>query len=63
MANKTMHEWLTSDLKNEIKAVFEPRYKRKLSDLEVLEIAENLTGVIEEILKFRWKQTYDIPRP
>ena len=50
--------WLTNSLKNEIREVFEPRYKRKLSDEGVIEIALNLTGVMEEILRLKWRQKY-----
>lgn len=51
--------WLTAELKTEIKAVFEARYKRSLTDNEVVEIAENLSTVIEEIIKLKWKQKYE----
>jgi len=53
-----MKNWLNENLKTEIRKVFEPRYKRVLSDLEVVEIAENFTVVIEEILKYQWRQKY-----
>jgi hypothetical protein len=52
-------EWLNENLKHEIRKIFEPRYRRKLSDKEVIEIAENLSGVIEEILKLKWKEKYE----
>lgn len=51
--------WLTPDLIKDIRIVFEPRYKKSLSDNEVFEIADNLTGVIEEILKLKWKEKYE----
>ena len=51
-------DWLTINLKQKIKAVFEPRYQRMLTDEEVIQIAENLTGVMETFLKLRWRQTY-----
>lgn len=51
--------WLTKELKVKIRKVFEPRYKRKLTDSEVEEIADNLSGVMEEILKLKWKEKYD----
>lgn len=51
-------KWLSPILKAEIRKVFESRYKRRLSDSEVVEIAQNLTGVMEEILKLKWKQKY-----
>lgn len=53
-----MH-WLTSELKQKVKDVFESRYNRKLSDNEIITIVENLTGVMESILKIRWKNTYE----
>ena len=54
--------WITNELKQEVRKVFEPRYKRKLSDEEVVEIAENLSGVIEVIVKQKWKEKYDSSR-
>ena len=53
--------WLNEDLKKEIRKVFEPRYKRSLTDDEVIEIAENLTEVMEAFLKMKWKQKYGRP--
>lgn len=50
--------WLTSDLKQKIRTVFEPRYDRKLTNEEVNNIAENLTGALESILKLKWKEKY-----
>ena len=50
--------WLNEDLKKEIRKIFEPRYKRSLTDDEVIEIAENLTEVMEAFLKMKWKQKY-----
>ena len=50
--------WLNDQLKQKIRKVFEPRYKRKLTDLEVENIAVNLTEVMEELLKLRWRQKY-----
>lgn len=47
--------WITTELRRKIEAVFEPRYKRKLSDVEVAEIAENLAGSMEAICKWRSK--------
>lgn len=57
-----MNNWLTEDLKQEIRKVFESRYGRILLDLEVLEIAENLTVGMEEILKFKFRQYEKIAR-
>lgn len=53
-----MQIWLTEELKQKVKQVFEPRYKRKLTDTEVIRIADNLTEVMEELLKLRWRQKY-----
>lgn len=50
--------WLTDELKQEIKKLFEPKYKRKLTDDEVIEIADNLTEVMEAFLKLKWSQKY-----
>ncbi len=51
-------QWLTDDLKKEIKKVFESRYKRSLADTEVIKIAENLTGLMEAFLKMKWREKY-----
>ena len=51
--------WLSSQLKEKIKKVFEPRYKRTLTDDELFEIAENLSVVIEELVKLKWRQKYE----
>lgn len=53
-----MNNWLNENLKNEIRKIFEPRYKRVLSDAEVVEIGESLAEVIEQILKHQWRQKY-----
>jgi hypothetical protein len=50
-------KWLSTELKDEIRKVFEPRYKKKLSDIEVREIAINLTNGMQEILKLQCKKT------
>lgn len=50
--------WLNKELKQKIKAIFEPRYKRTLSDEEIMEIGENLETVTEELLKLKWRQKY-----
>jgi hypothetical protein len=52
-------KWVSADLQKEIRRVFEPRYKREIFDQEVIEIAENLTGVVEQILRLKWKQKYE----
>lgn len=53
-----MNAWLTPELKDEVRQVFEPRYKRKLSDDEVVKIAVNLADFMEAYLKFKWRQKY-----
>lgn len=45
--------WLSDNLKVKIKKVFEAKYKRQLTDREVIDIAENLTGYMETIIKFK----------
>lgn len=52
-------DWLDEDLKQKINTVFEPRYGRPLSEQELLEIAVNLSDVIEEIVKVKWKKQYE----
>lgn len=58
------NNWLNPELKQEIRRIFEPRYKRKLTDAEVCDIADNLSEVIEVILKFKWREKYnkEIPK-
>ncbi|HCC42276.1 TPA: hypothetical protein DEP93_02285 [candidate division WWE3 bacterium] len=43
--------WLTEELMNRIRCLFEPRYGRALSDGEVVLIADNLTSLFEVMLK------------
>jgi len=50
-------DWLTKGLKLEIKKVFEPRYQRKLSSEEVVELAENLIGFIEVFSQHKHRQS------
>lgn len=51
--------WFSDELKIEIIKVFEPRYRCKLSDEEILIIADNLTGFMETKLKFKWRKHED----
>ena len=46
------HDWLTDELKVEVKQVFEPRYGRKLQDKEILAIADSLAGFVETYRKY-----------
>ncbi len=53
------NNWLTPKLKQEVRKVFEPRYNRKLTDKEVFEIADNLSEVVEIIVKYQWRKKYE----
>jgi hypothetical protein len=53
-----MPNWLSPQLKIEIRRVFEPKYGYQLSESEVIEIADNLTSVMEAYLKMKWRQKY-----
>lgn len=44
--------WLTEDLRDEVREVFNKRYNRELSNNEIEEIAMNLTMTTEALLKF-----------
>lgn len=48
--------WLTEDLKSEIRQVFEPRYKRRLSDEEIVDLAVNLVGLVETFAQHKCRQ-------
>lgn len=50
---KIQNTWLSYDLRTKIKKHFEPIYKRKISDYEIEDIAENLTSYMENIIKFK----------
>lgn len=54
-----MKIWLTPTLLQEVKNIFEPRYKRIIPDEEAIQIAHNLTATIEEIVKTKWKNKYE----
>jgi hypothetical protein len=45
--------WLSEDLRKEVRRVFEPRYKRILSNEEIFEIANNLTEFMELIIEYK----------
>lgn len=51
--------WITPQLKAEVCKVFEPRYKRPLTDSEIISIAENLTQLLEVFFKFK-RRTYGV---
>lgn len=52
--NRSTHSWLSDDLIVAVRTLYEPRYGRSLLDAEVVDIAENLSGVVETLLK--WKE-------
>lgn len=54
-----MNTWINKDVRLKIKKVFEPRYKRELSSIEVVEIANNLTAYMEQHTKFIWKLKHE----
>ncbi len=51
-----MTTWLNENLKTKVRKVFEPEYKRRFSDKEVVQMAENLTDFMEGYLKFKLRQ-------
>lgn len=51
-------QWLKDDLKKRIKDLYEPKYKRPLTDSEVISIAENLTSFVEHFLKYKRRFDY-----
>lgn len=53
-----MENWCTEELRQEVRKVFEPRYKRKLTDEEIVKIAVNLADLMEGYLKLKWRQKY-----
>lgn len=50
-----MQEWLTEDLKQRVKQVFEPRFMRSLENKEVEAIAANIVSYMETIISFKYK--------
>ena len=56
-----MKSWITTELKQKVRKVFEPRYKRSLTDDEVAEIADNLTELMEGFLRLKWSEKYGQP--
>lgn len=51
-------KWLTDELKSRVRKIYEPKYNRPLTDLEVITIAENLVSFVEHTFKFRWRMEY-----
>lgn len=50
--------WLGSELKEKIRKVFELRYKKELSEEEILDIANNLISYMEHLMKFMGNKKY-----
>lgn len=50
--------YLTDDLKSQVKQVFEPRYKRRLNDDEISDLAISLTDLVEAYCRTRLKERY-----
>lgn len=48
-------QWLSKALKMKVRKHFQEKYKKRLSDKEIIDIAENLTGYMETIIKFKLK--------
>jgi hypothetical protein len=46
-------KWITDDLIAEVRRVFEPRYKKSMTDEESIQIAMNLTSFVEVYAKWR----------
>ncbi len=53
-----LNNWLTAELKEGVKTIFEPRYGHQLNDEELVEIANNLVSGIETICKLKQNQMY-----
>lgn len=51
-------KWLTDELRARVRKVFELRYKRSLTEIEVITISENLANFMEHFLKFKWRVDY-----
>ena len=49
--------WLSPELKIDVRKVFESRYKRTLTDDEVIEIANNIVGFVEVYGKNKYATT------
>lgn len=50
--------WLTDELKQRIRDVYEPKYRRSLTDSEIIQIASNLTSLIEHFLQHKRRVAY-----
>ena len=52
---KIKHQWLTKELKEKVRKHFEPKYQRKLTDDEIVSIANSLTSFVEIYSKYKWR--------
>lgn len=50
--------WLTEELQQKVRKVFEPKYNRPLSNSEVITIALQHTQFMEHFFQFKWRLTY-----
>lgn len=55
MGKDTENNWLTEELSIEVRKVFEPRFKKTLSDCEVFEIAQSLTVFMKTYCVMKYK--------
>ncbi len=46
-------KWLSENLKKQVRNVFEPRYKRNLSEAEIITIALELTQFLEHFYQYK----------
>lgn len=61
-SKQTKHQtpkWLTDELKDRVKQVFQPRYEHTLTESEIIEIAENFSTFFEHLVKYRRRQLYE----
>ncbi len=53
-----METWLTPELRIKVRKVFEPRYKRTLTEKEIVEIANNLADFVQHFIQFKARKEY-----
>jgi len=49
----------SNNLISDVKALFEPKYNRTISNDEANEIANNLANLTKLVLKFRWRLKHE----
>jgi hypothetical protein len=52
-------KWLTEQLRNKVRKVFEPKYNRTLSDAEVILIALNHVRLMEHFFQYKWRLQHE----